>query len=392
MKFKINLNFKSPILIGKKAGSKNFISSDEIIKGSVIRAAFAKVILNNCPFKNEPIDGKVNWVGYRGNKCPEGCKFKEVCKKFGNINFSYFYPKGSEIIPLTAMACKTNPEHGYIDCLIDNTECLTCGKGSRVEFSSGLRTTLANKKPFDKIKKNISVKTSINPYSRTSADGMLYSIETVTETGKNEVGEVECIFEGEIEGLSEKELNLFKRLRVGGDTTVGLGKCELQINNNSSKQQIVNIENFSEKYCKKQKIKKTKEINFAAIKFIGDLKVDFDTAEKNLRDKNIISDEYITTEHYKKIWEEALGIYNEKDITIEKIYTELINYRGYDTSKGNNKRSKAYVMASKGTVIVFKGKGIKEYLEKHTSIKDVKMSFGNDTEVGFGKYVLYDGR
>lgn len=389
---KVILDFKSPLLLGGKKNTSNFINTDDVIKGSVIRAAFAKVILNNCPFRNEKVQNKVNWIEHRGNKCSSECKFNNICKKFSDIHFSYFYPKGSEVVPLTSKLCKTDKNHGYIDCLIDDDKCKKCkgDEDGRTEFKSGLRTIGENKKPY-KVEKTVSIKTSINPYTRTSSDGMLYSVETITSTPIKNLEEKVCIYEGYIENLTQDEFTLFKRLRVGGDTTVGLGKCVLSVEDNN-KALDIDMDDFCQKYLYKNHIENKDKNEYAAIKFVGDLKVDFKGAEQRLRDKNIIDDDYITTEQYKKIWEEALGVYDNSEVNIDRIYTDFINYRGYDTSKGNNKRSNAFVMATKGTVIVFKGKGIKEFLESNVSEKKVKMSFGYDTEVGFGNYVLYDGR
>ena len=54
------------------------------------------------------------------------------------MEFSFFYPEGAEIIPMTMMICKMNPQHGLIDRLIEKPECTKCegGKG-RVESVSG---------------------------------------------------------------------------------------------------------------------------------------------------------------------------------------------------------------------------------------------------------------
>ena len=50
---RVALNFESPVLIGGKKSGSNFINSDDVIKGSVIRAAFAKAILSRCPVKGK---------------------------------------------------------------------------------------------------------------------------------------------------------------------------------------------------------------------------------------------------------------------------------------------------------------------------------------------------
>lgn len=379
-RIKVSLNFKSPLLIGGRKSSNNFITTEEVIKGSVIRAAFAKVILKNCPVKNIKKDKHTkNWVFFRNEECCNSCEFKKICNDFDNIKFSYFYPKGSEIIPLSSMICKTYEEHGFIDCLVDLNECNKCSEGGRVEFATGLRTIGDNKVPFKDLEKSISVKTSINPYSKTSADGMLYSIETITSTGMGDAGKKECIFEGSIQGIEKEDLSLFKRLRVGGDTTVGLGKCEVSFIQDEKSSKL-DMQKFSESYKAKFNIK---DKEFVAIKFTGDLKIDFEEAKKSLN----INDDYITTDDYKLIWKEALGL-RDKNINISKIYTNFTNYRGYDTSKGNNVRTEIFTLAVRGTVIVFEGNSvheIEECLDKHKS-------FGLDTKNGFGNYVLYDGR
>ena len=394
-RIRVSLDFKSPLLIGGKKSSSNFINSDDVIKGSVVRAAFAKIILGNCPVSYISKE-KANWVFKRNKECCETCKFKSVCEKFANIKFSYFYPKESEVIPLTSMICKTNKEHGFIDCLVDDKECKECGSGGRVEFTSGLRTINKKKIPF-KVEKSVSVKTAINPYSKTSADGMLYSIETITATGTNKLGKKECIYEGIIEGLSVEELDLFKTIRVGGDTTVGLGKCTVNCIKESGKSlesiEYGSLKKFSDKYRIRNYPKS--KLNFIAIKFVGDLKVDFKTAEDEFKAEENIKDDYLTTDQYKKVWEKALGITEDYNLKIDKIYTEIINYRGYDTSKtSEDKRANILTLAVKGTVIVFASE---ESVENMCSALNSKKSefgfcFGNDTENGFGEYVLYDGR
>ena len=63
----IELNFKSPVIVGNKKLSTNIIESDDVIKGSVVRAAFANKILRNCQEFNDDTynDGDIkrkNWI------------------------------------------------------------------------------------------------------------------------------------------------------------------------------------------------------------------------------------------------------------------------------------------------------------------------------------------
>lgn len=393
---KVLLDFKSPLLIGSKKHSSNFIESDDVLKGSVVRAAFAKVILDNCCERNEDdvkeVNGKKkrNWVYFRDKAGCGECCFNNMCKKFSNIRFSYFYPKGTEIIPQTAMICKTDKNHGFIDLLVDDTSkgCTKCEDGSRVEFTSGLRTTGENKKPYSVVK-SIATKNKINPYSKTSADGMLYSIETISCTPiegdrtNGQIDEAKLLFEGSIEGISEKDLFLFKRLRVGGDITTGLGKCNLsKLDIVENKIEIRDIENFSANYKSRNSYRgfTNENSNYISIKFIGDCILDFD----------FDGEDYLDTDELKKLWIKPLEL--DEDIEIEKIYTEVVNYRGYDNSNiSDDKREEAITLISKGTVMVFSSKKSLEDLYSYFQIKQ-KYGFGLENENGFGTFEIYLGR
>lgn len=391
---KVLLDFKSPLLIGSKKHSSNFIESDDVLKGSVVRAAFAKVILDNCCERNEDdvkeVNGKKkrNWVYFRDKSGCGECCFNNICKEFSNIKFSYFYPKGTEIIPQTAMVCKTDKNHGFIDLLVDDTGkgCTKCEDGSRVEFTNGLRTAGENKKPYSVIK-SFTTKNKINPYSKTSADGMLYSIETISCTpikdDSDNEDESKLLFEGSIEGISDEDLLLFKRLRVGGDITTGLGKCNLsKLEVEENKIELDYIEKFSADYKERNRARCfiNENSNYISIKFIGDCILNFD----------FDGEVYLDTDELKKLWRKPLEL--DEDINIEKIYTEVINYRGYDNSSiSEDQREEAVTLISKGTVMVFSSEKSLEDLYSYFQIKQ-RCGFGLENENGFGDFEIYLGR
>lgn len=396
---KVQLVFSSPLLIGGKKTSSNFIESDDVIKGSVVRAAFAKVILNNCN-KKVKNKNKDNWVEFiDDNENCHKCCYANTCKKFSEMKFSYFYPEDTEVIPLTAMGCKTEPKsHGYIDCLVDSKAngCPKCGE--RVEFKTGLRDR-NTKLEYDVIK-DVFIKNAINPYTKTSSDGKLYSIETVVATNSKEIVErkvaPKCIYEGYIENFTEEDAKLFRKLRVGGDTTVGLGKCKIKFNNVEEK--FIDLDVF-ELFCKRYKDMNDKkdDLLYFSIKLIADAKLNFEESKKSYFEEIGFSNNYLTTEAYKEIWKRALKI-NEilkcDDIEVEKVYTEMINYRGYDTSKkGPDKRSEAISLVSKGSVVVFRTKkDVKDIFNKLKELfEQKKLYLGVDNENGFGQYEIYDG-
>lgn len=382
---RVKLEFQSPFITGGKRLASNFIESEDVIRGNVVRAAFAKVILSNCSelenhqYYNEDGNVKKNWVYYRDGAGCSTCKYKKVCKNFSNLKFSYFYPYRSEVIPMSSMVCKNNSSHGFIDILIDNPGegCSKCGKNSRYEFISGLRRNeLDGKKPYS-VGKSISTKSAINPYTKTSYDGKLFSIMAVSLTHK-ENGNNKIVYEGNIDGLSTEEMELFDEIRVGAYLSVGYGKCLLkEVKANEFKIGIEDLEEFSVKY-KNKNYKEDNNINYMAIKFNGDCKVNFDFKE----------DEYIQTKDLKKIWENALEIPNE--INIDKVYAELFNYRGYDNSLINkDKREDAISMIQKGSVVVFSSE--KSIEEMYNYLID-KSSFGLEQENGFGSFEIYIGR
>ena len=410
--FRVILDFKSPLLVGGRNKDENNIESDEVIKGSVVRAAFAKVILDNCPerkilFKKEKDNKeeilKDNWVYLRNENSCEKCKFKNVCKKFSNIRFSYFYPLGTEAIPLSTKVCKENNDHGFVDIMVSEEKCKVCEKSeqknARLEFKTGLRTKGKNSVPY-KVVKSYITRNAINKYNKTSKDGVLYSVSPVSATCRikevdskgNEVYKKKILYQGKIDGISESELKYFSELRVGADTTVGFGLCSLIIPKNQENKKLDSeiIEEFSKKY--KEVNKKENKLNYFAIKLIADAKIDFEAAKEeyvkaNKEEKNY---SYFSTEDYKKIWKIALKI--DEDLDVDKVYTEIINYRGYDTSKTcSDKRSEPVAFITKGTIIVLStDKPIKDVLQ---GFENRKLYFGEkeDNINGFGQYEIYDG-
>ena len=107
----VKLEFESPFITGGKRLSSNFIESEDVIKGNVVRAALVKEILDQCKELensreyNKEWDKKKNWVYYRNGQGCIKCKYSNVCKKFSDVNFSYFYPIDTEVIPLSSIAC-----------------------------------------------------------------------------------------------------------------------------------------------------------------------------------------------------------------------------------------------------------------------------------------------
>lgn len=374
---KIRLNFHSPVILGGRKIATNYIESIDYIQGNVLRAAFAKYILNNCKefYENEIVningEKKKNWVYYRDREGCISCKLRNLCQKFSSLKFSYFYPEGADILPLTAMVCKYDESHGYIDVLTHKRECPVCREGGRVEGVTGY---IKDNKKYN-VKKTFLTKTEIDNYTRTSKDGQLYSIVAVSETSDNKNA-----FTGYIFGLDKEDLKVIDELRVGKYISVGYGKCTIEPidEKDKSREDILNqLKEFDDKYKSLDFNDADNKFNYFAVKLVSDAKVDV----------NIDFSRYYTTDEYKKLWQDVLKI--DKKFEIYKMYCETFNFRGFDLSKNSiNIREEPVIMLEKGSVILFRTQEpLDNALDYFTNIKGL----GNENENGFGDFIFYFG-
>lgn len=373
---RIIAEFLSPLLVGTKKLSSNYIEGADYIAGDVMRAAFARTILNNCKeFKNDIVEvegqQKRNWVYFRnGNGC-KNCDFLSVCKKFKDIKFSFFYPTGTDVLPLTAMKCKNNDGHGFVDVLTDEAKCKLCPEGNnRVEFISGLVRDNKIFKPY----KKVFTRTAINSYTKTAKEGNLFSLIPIVAT-KRVNDSLECKFEGYIDGITKEELKLFENIRVGSYISSGFGMAKLSIGEEKEKDNKENVKMKIKRFNERYKNKKEDKTYFA-LKLVSDCKLDFE-----------INDKYYSTEEYKNLWKDLLNIGSDYDIDVA--YLETINYRGYDTSQNKeDKRERAIIHVLKGSVFVLK---TNNDLDKIYDDFFKNPFFGLENNNGFGKYEVYCG-
>ncbi|ANX00389.1 hypothetical protein ODU73_000314 [Thermoclostridium stercorarium] len=393
----VKLKFKSPFIVGGIKRVSNYIETLDYIPGNVVRAAFARYILNNCPcFDSDEvveIDGEKhrNWVYYRNRPECQKCRLKNLCLKFDDIKFSFFYPEGTDLIPLTTMRCKMRPEHRLIDLLTEKRECPDCIKAgnsdTRVEAVSGY---IKDGKDY-KVSKTLFTRTAIDKYTGAAKEGMLYSIEAVTATD----GENNIVYWGLIKGITDEDISAIDELRVGKYTSVGFGRCSIiaaedgddrcapTLQAVENKEEITKkMKLFSERYRANNKI--TDDYKYFAVKFVADAKLGFKSHGGNEFEK------YKNNGELKDIWFNALRAYKTDNSAyeIDKVYAEVFNFRGYDTSKVGDIREEPVHMVQKGSVIVFKTlKPFNEIFDDFVSMD----GFGLDTENGFGWFEFHFG-
>lgn len=395
---RVKLQFQSPLIVGDKKISSNYIASKDYIQGSVIRAAFARVILNQCSAYHGELEevtiddekgekkvvSKKNWIHCRGEEdgykekyeviCKK-CPYHKVCSSFSKIKFSFFYPKETSVIPLTSMCCKNKrKEHGFIDSLTQDMMCLKCKKGNnRVEFESGLRTAQG----IYKAQKVVQTKTAINPYTRTSKDGMLFNLVSLSP----------ICFEGEIEGIDDKDLALFETLRIGAYTSTGFGKCQVLYDSQYtySDPTLNEVYAYSEEYKKHQKQLLSGDKEYLVVMLSSDAHIEIEVPK-----------EYCTTAQYISHWEKYVRLESSK---LHKVYFDTTLYRGYDTSSATNDyRAKAKYQINKGSILIYEfddKQQLKDVYDKYyfgAYIRGkVKFTIGNECENGFGSCQIYCG-
>ena len=376
---KVKLAFTAPFIVGGIKQVSNYIESIDYIPGNVVRAAFARYILSRCAYHDPDeiieVDNvpRKNWVYFKDEPGCNECRLKNICQKFSDMEFSFFYPEGAEIIPMTMMICKMNPQHGLIDRLIEKPECTKCegGKG-RVESVSGY---LKEGERYSVVKSFVT-KTAIDSYTGTAKDGSLYSLVAVSATVTSEDSNSDSdknVFIGEIKGVQEQDLLSVDDLRIGKYTSVGFGRCNIlpqpEEETTDRKQIVERLQHFNRLYKEHNDI--DDDNNYFAIKFVSDARLDFEMPDAN---------EYVTTEEYKKMWSKALGLSSEFEI--ERVYAESFNFRGYDTSKvGEDKREEPIHIVEKGSVILYKTQlDFERIADYFSSVK----GFGLDLKDGFG--------
>jgi len=220
---------KTPLHVGQVKPNFNFLSTQDVIPGLVIRGAVAEYFL------------------YRGES-------DKILEFINGTKFGFFRPSKSTLqmslpLPLSALSCKAHSgflsdkgkRHGVIDSLIPYLayselrkrlrekgaefpipfllKCKECK--SRMERITGF---YIKEKDYNimEIPKSSQTKVAINRKKKTAEEGMLYSI-TAIEPGVVFTGKI-LIDDAKISSLIEA----IKKVGIGGLTTRGYGRVEVQ--------------------------------------------------------------------------------------------------------------------------------------------------------------------
>lgn len=376
------MKLETPLIVGGKKLENNYIKSMQYVTGSVFRAALAREILNQCPYYNSN-GKKIYWVEFKNKEECKNCSFKNICKNFSNIKTDTFYPLGGKPYPNTNMRCKYNSEHEDVDILIYkinrhigvdtiyNGQCPQCDE--RLEKHSGIGK---NGKDIEGIYRLIT-KNGINPYMKRSKDGILYSLDALSERIFLGDKEKHTEFEGTIESNIDilEDLENIKMLRVGAYTTSGFGKCRMSVKNDEDKESIKTLEDRIKRFNSYIKDDQNDYISFT---LISDAYLGLEEAFKdNVPPSTIETKEFVNK--YEEILSEYVG--EEFKLEIPMVNNEW--RRGFDTSKKISVYRKEKIVSKEGSVFVFSVPKDKIDYEKLLQIQE--KGIGKNTEHGFGK-------
>jgi CRISPR-associated protein Csx10 len=218
---------KSPIRVGEAKPGFSFLSTSNVIPGSVIRGTLAEYLI----------------------KLGKESEIKNFVK---DLRFGFLFPSKSRIFPLplpeTSLTCKRKGgfkgekgAHGIFDSLLATIAyvelrnlgarfpvpltftCNECGEEGRLDRVTGIRYYI-KERTFEqvRIERFPHTKVAINRYRKTSKKGMLYTITAIRP--KN-------IFIGKFLGDSKKLetiINALEEIGLGAHTSKGYGKVKAE--------------------------------------------------------------------------------------------------------------------------------------------------------------------
>lgn len=379
MIYKINAVLKSPLMIGGKTLDSNYRESKDYIPGSVLRAAYAKAIIQRCAFEQ-----KNYYLEYKGQVQCENCEFRNICKNFSEITFPFLYPLGGKPYPVTAREKKYKDKEDMEIFDILKCRLITLGKA---DGETGWERLEGINKDGKKVKLMHSAvtRTAIDYKRNTAKEGSLYTQNVILEQYMNKYDELEdIVFTGEIELLPEekKELDKINILRIGADITRGFGKCNMSFENSNDItidtaekiKQRINEFNLGIKYNK----------HFVIVDLLTDAYLGLEEIGGNNISQTEIPDIEMMKFLEKKI-DLPSGIY-----TLCKVYKFQEFIRGFDTSKTTEKemRRNGHLVVKAGAVFIYEA--MPEEIEWVKLLEFEQKGIGKNTEHGFGKVRICD--
>lgn len=269
-RIEIEIKALSPLAVGRQKPGGSVSEVDDYISGTVIRGAIAAQILQQSGHRSVNLtenggDFQTLFLG------DEPAIFQNAYPVVIKIDREYFIQHYVKVLPTTTLSSKTEsgfrPEHnGVFDVLIDRfyadtydlpyePNCPT--DGGRVD-SPGISfySELNDEYYKHSVNKRLLTRVGINRKRATSEEDILYSIEVLNESESKGNNPKLVIYKSAIIVADDLADSLWEfihsrrdRFRLGGSTSRGLGKVE--INAKKPVELKPTVQNKIEKFSKK---------------------------------------------------------------------------------------------------------------------------------------------
>ncbi len=374
VKQKVTFELLQPLMCGGIRVADNFLESESFVRGSVLRAAFANRILLECPLADQVTpDGKHNFITLKDpdGRC-QNCPHRAVCAAFGSMTFSFAYPMDSIPAPLTAKVCKKcGTSHPIKDVLVQEgaLRCNLHGEdaaASRMESLKGLIRMEGETIERVHVPMTLSTHTAIHYSSHTADDGSLYSVNAVRK------GQT---FTAIIDDCDTDLLRIGDLLYVGKYASCGFGKMRITalqpVRDVSAEEIAARIAAYNHRFASERLV------SLLLLSDACPLEVP-------------VSDMVLTNEAYLQHWTQALFGTDALPFTLEKIFTEVQLYSGFDTASSwkNWKKKQPQLQLLKGTSLLLRVKDgcMEEAVDLLTAWQ--RTGIGKQTENGFGQIAV----
>lgn len=380
--YKIKAVLKSPLMIGGKKLNSNYRESKDYIPGSVLRAAYARALIQRCA-----LEQKNNRLVFQAQSQCEECAFQTVCRHFSNIPFPALYPFGGSPFPVTAREkkYKDKGETGIFDIL--KSRLSDQGKAQGESEWSRLEGIHKHGQKVKLIHSAIT-RTAIDYQRNAAKEGSLYTQNVVSEKCMSEKGGFcDVSFSGQIR-LSpeeEKELSQIQILHIGADATRGFGICHMsfeEVNGHDTSDQITTrIEEFNKGIASKQE--------YVILDLLTDAYLELEEIGADTVSQTDFSDEQMLSYLEQKI------DFPDKRYRLQKAYKLQEVHRGIDTTKETEAemRRQARLVVQAGAVFVYQAieEDTEEDIDKAKLLELEENGIGQYTEHGFGRVRVCDG-
>lgn len=375
--YRITAALMSPLMIGGKTLNSNYRESRDYIPGSVLRAAYAKAIIQRCACEQKNF-----WLEYKKESLCEKCGFQTLCKNFSKISFPTLYPMDARPYPLTAREKKYRPKdmESVLDILKSRL-----AQQEKVKGESDWKRLEGLQRDGTQVRllHSAITRTAIDYRRNAAKDGALYTQNVIVEKYLNHKNELEdVIFSGEISLLpeEEKELSKIRILHIGADITKGLGKCRMMCKEDKEEDtQDKILERIREFNVGIAAERPYVVIDLLTDAYLGIEEIGTDT----------MSQTEITDEKMKTFLEKKINLSESKYRLCKTFKTQEI-LRGFDTSKDSEKkmRRESRLVIKAGAVFVYQA--CTEQIDGKELLEMEKRGIGAHTEHGFGKIRICD--